>query len=279
VLMNRHDSPAEVEKLLAQAYSQQRTLELRLPGANHALIKEKRGKAPSRLDLPEPLLKAEAITSHNLAVHEDDPGWLKASAQVDLLEWDYEAAIVVLEKAHRLDSNNHMILLDLAVAYFERAQSLDRPSDYGEAINLFSKVLAITPMNPVALFDRAIAEERLYMYDQAIDDWDKYLQVGHEEDGWRDEARQRRDQVKEKQANHDNKTSMPLLTPAEFLEVTNSNGDSIRLDISSRLEEYQDLAIREWLPRGLITVGNRSNDQDDYIEAAKRLASILARQF
>src|SRR5215472_12714302 len=40
--INRHDSPTDVAKLLAQAYTENRTIEMRIPGAKHAEIRQER---------------------------------------------------------------------------------------------------------------------------------------------------------------------------------------------------------------------------------------------
>ena len=53
---------------------------------------------------------------------------------------------------------------------FVRAESLDRPIDYGTAYQLLSEALAAQPNDPVAVYNRAMASERLANYQSAIQD-------------------------------------------------------------------------------------------------------------
>jgi negative regulator of sigma E activity len=51
--------PPSAEQLLAQAYTERRTIEPRIPGAKHAPLVQQRGTSPSSLEKPSVLLKAE----------------------------------------------------------------------------------------------------------------------------------------------------------------------------------------------------------------------------
>ena len=62
-------------------------------------------------------------------------------------------------------------LIDLATAHFERAEKEQRPIDYGTAVELLGKVLAKSPDNGVALFNRAMIYEKLSAYHEALADW------------------------------------------------------------------------------------------------------------
>ena len=78
------------EPLLAQAYSERRTLEVRIPGANYAPLRVERGTGGSNLDKPESLLKAEALIGENLQKNSADPTWLQFKARADLLDGNYD---------------------------------------------------------------------------------------------------------------------------------------------------------------------------------------------
>src|SRR5262249_19878466 len=97
--------PSYADRLLAEAYTTQRTMELRIPGAGYAPIRVARGAESSRLSRPPALLEAEAIIARGLAAHPDDAAWLQARGRAELIDDDYEAAIKSLEKAHRLSPN------------------------------------------------------------------------------------------------------------------------------------------------------------------------------
>src|SRR5258706_9620520 len=171
------NQPAAADKLLARAYTEKRTLELRIAGADYAPLRVSRGPAASFTSRPEPLLKAEALIASQLESHPSDPGWLQAKAQADVLEGKYDAAVEALRRALELEPHSPAILIDLATAYFQRAQQEDRKEDFGAAYEYLSQALKLHPDDPVALFNRAIVAERQFLYHQALDDWDHYLRV------------------------------------------------------------------------------------------------------
>src|SRR5262249_49804964 len=123
------------ERLLATAYSQRRTFELRFSGAAYGQFRQERGASDrSRFDRPPALLEAEALIARTLAAHPDSAEWLQARARADLLDWHYDAAIQSLKRALRSDPDSPSMLIDVASAYFQRAEATDRSIDYGAAI-------------------------------------------------------------------------------------------------------------------------------------------------
>ena len=131
----------------------------------------------SDFDKPQSLLKAEDLIRRNLKKNPNDPTWLQARARADLLDGNYESAIKSLQQALETQPDSPGLLTDLGSAYFVRAESADRPIDYGNAIESFGKALAKSPDDPIALFNRALACERCFSYTQAIDDWEHYLRI------------------------------------------------------------------------------------------------------
>jgi len=188
---------ADVNQLLAQAYAEQRTIELRMPGAQHAPTRIERGRRRSHLNRPMSLLDAESIIRHGLDKHPEDPAWLDKRGRAELLEGDYESAIATLRRANDLQNAAPAIPTDLATAYFERAEAEGHTTDYGTAAELLSSVLQRNPEDDVALFNRAIVYERLFRYREAIKDWERYLHLSRDE-GWNGEARQHLEQLNEK---------------------------------------------------------------------------------
>jgi len=232
--------------LLARAYSEHRTLEVRLGGAAYAPLRVQRGPEASFADRPPALLKAEALIASQLPSHPSDPSWLQAKGRADLLEGKYDAAVESLRRALQLSPDSPELMVDVASAYFQRAQTEDRPLDYGAAFEYLSKVLARHPDDPVALFNRAIISEHQFLYHQALDDWEHYLQVDARS-GWADEARSHADAVREKLRKHDESHAAPLLTPSQV--VAQADSVSLRADMDQRVEEYLHVAVRSWLPQ------------------------------
>ena len=255
------NQPAAADQLLARAYTEKRTLELRIAGADYAPLRVSRGPAASFTSRPEPLLKAEALIASQLESHPSDPSWLQAKAQADVLEGKYDAAVEALRRALELEPHSPALLTDLATAYFQRAQQEDRKDDLGAAYEYLSQALRFHPDDPVALFNRAIVAEHQFLYHQALDDWDRYLQVDPRSD-WTGEAREAADRLRTKLKDHDASQAAPLLTPALIAtsiaastDAASGNDPNLRSTVDARIEEYLSSAVRSWLPQAYAEKG------------------------
>jgi CHAT domain-containing protein/tetratricopeptide (TPR) repeat protein len=238
--------PPSAEQLLAQAYSEHRTLEVRIPGAKYAPMQAERGTGHSDFDKPTSLLKAKDLIGEALSRNPNDPKWLQARARAELLDGNYESAITSLQRALETQPDSPSLLSDLGSAYFVRAESANRPIDYGRAIDSFGKALAKSPDDPVALFNQALACERMFLYTQAVDDWEHYLRVDPE-GKWSDDARRRLTALKKKVQQHQESQSEPLLSPAEIAKAGTNSGPTAQ-KIDERIEDYLRVAITDWLP-------------------------------
>jgi tetratricopeptide (TPR) repeat protein len=249
VVLQRNQS-ARADHLLARAYTEQRTLELRIAGADYAPLRVSRGPAASFTSRSKALLKAEDLIATQLASHPSDPSWLQAQAQADLLEGKYDAAVEALRRALELQPHSPEFMIDLATAYFQRAQQEDRKDDFGAAYESLSQALRLRPDDPVALFNRAIVAEHAFLYHQALDDWEHYLRIDPTSQ-WAEEVRNHADAVRERLKQHESDAT-PLLSPAQLAAVvTNASlgAEADRRVVDSRVEEYLHEAIRSWLPQ------------------------------
>lgn len=183
---------ASTNMLIAQAYSEHRSLQMRLPGTNYAALRQQRGSTSSRLDLPSSLLEAEAQVQRHLNRNPDSPEWLHTNAKIQLLEGNDQAAIEALTKARSARPTDAAIALDLATAYSERAASTGDPTGDATALQLLNEILSRDPRNPVARFNRALVLERTQSYPQVIADWQQYIQLDPNS-GWSIEAQQHLD--------------------------------------------------------------------------------------
>ncbi|MGD1214014.1 MAG: CHAT domain-containing protein [Terriglobales bacterium] len=244
VVVHRNQ-PAAAERLLARAYTEKRTLELRIAGADFAPLRVSRGPAASFTSRPAALLRAEALIASQLELHHSDPSWLQAKAQADVLEGKYDAAVEALRRALELEPHSPELLTDLATAYFQRAQQEDRKEDFGAAFEYLCQALKLQPDDPVALFNRAIVAEHQFLYRQALDDWEHYLRVDPGSQ-WSEEARNRADAVREKLKEHGSNAT-PLLSPAQVAAMASSA--SLGSEVDQRIEEYLHEAVRSWLPQ------------------------------
>lgn len=265
------NQPAAADRLLARAYTEKRTLELRIAGADYAPLRVSRGPAASFTSRPAALLRAEALIASQLESHPTDPSWLQAQAQADVLEGKYDAAVEALRRALELEPGSPAILTDLATAYFQRAQQEDRKDDFGAAYEYLSQALRLHPDDPVALFNRAIVAEHEFLYQQALDDWEHYLRVDAGSQ-WAEEAHNRANAVREKLKEHGSKVT-PLLSPAQMAAMASASPGS---EVDQRIEEYMHEAVRSWLPQAFPAA--RANADPSASQALFFLADLTSQQ-
>jgi len=276
VVIHRNQ-PAAADRLLASAYTEKRTLELRIAGANYAPLRVSLGPAASFTSRPAALLKAEALIASQLESHPSDPSWLQAKAQADVLEGKYDAAVQALHHALQLEPHSPALLTDLATAYFQRAQQEDRKEDFGAAYESLSQALRHQPDDPVALFNRAIVAEHQFLYQQALNDWEHYLRVDANSQ-WVEEARNRADAVREKLKEHGSKMT-PLLSPAQLTAM--ATNASLASEVDQRVEEYLHEAVRSWLPQAFPEAGaneTRAAADPQAAQALFFLAELTSQQ-
>jgi len=251
VIAAHRSQPAAAQRLLARAYSQKRTLELRIAGAKHAPLRIARGAATSFTNRPPALLKAEALIASQLQSHPSDPAWLQAQARADLLEGRYDAAVEALHRALELAPHSPSLMVDLATSYYQRALQDGHNEDFGTAYEYLSKALTLSPNDPVALFNRALVGEHQFLYHQALDDWNRYLQIDPRSD-WAAEAQDAADRLRTKLKEHDASQSAPLLSPTQIATSAHDSNLSSAVDaniVDARIEDYLSEAIRVWLPQ------------------------------
>jgi tetratricopeptide (TPR) repeat protein len=184
----------DINRLLAQSYQERRIFQLRISGAKYSPIHVKRGPNDAP---PASLQSAESRIRQGLEKSPQNQSLLHQKGRAELLEGDYEAAIETLERAKDLGNGNPMIAVDLATAYFQKAEADGNPADDQPAVRSLSTALQRDPDDEIALFNRAIVYERLFRYQDAIHDWERYLRVPRDK-GWDAEAQQYLAELKEK---------------------------------------------------------------------------------
>jgi tetratricopeptide (TPR) repeat protein len=185
------DKTARANTLLAQAYTDGRSLELRIPLAAHGPIRQTRGSiAADSLALRE----AEAIISKALRDNPSNLAWLEAEARARLLQWRFDDALEILGMPQASVGTNSSILADLAIAHFERGQVKDDLDEYRIALNFLTQAIASTQDRADLRFNRAILYEHLGLRPQAISEWNVFLGL-EPTGGWAEEARGRLNQL------------------------------------------------------------------------------------
>lgn len=258
------------DKTVAEAYAARRTTEMRYPGAPVApfnpypVVLGPDTPAVSDFDRPE-LAKAQGVVADK--VKSGDPRWLQLQGRISLLKGDSRSlsdAEKMFETASKKDPNSASLKIDLATAYFERDRKTDHPN-LQKTLDLLLEVLHRPNLNSqdrtAALFDLAIAYEKTQAWDMAVDTWNEYLRV--EKSGpW---AEQVKEHLKEAEGKLPAKKPQGFNQPGFFLKnVANLKAEDA--------EEYQAIALREWLP----TMMERQDK--DSTQALNLLAQVLAQQ-
>ena len=264
--------------LLADAYSEHRTLELRIPGAKPSPVHLQRGTESSNLDKPGSLLRAEAIIAEHLRKNPNSVEFLDAKARADLIDGNFDSAIQTVQRAMETQPLSPILMTDLATAYFARAEATGQAIDYGRAIDNLGKVLAASPNDSLALFNRAISEERMFLYDDAVADWEHFLRV-ETDPAWREEGRQRLEDLSRAMEERKHSTVVPLHDPAAAIAALSSHPKSAQANSWPRTldEGYLDVATTEWLQT--IGLAADHNSAPDGGSAAWTAWEALSAQF
>jgi len=181
------------QRLTCRAYAEHRELATRLMAcAAYAPVHTERGVESSRL--PD-LLDAKARAARAVEAHPYDPAWLWLQGRTDLIDDNEVAAITELERARALRPKDALILSDLGMAYFRKAEKTHNPQLYASAFERFSEGLALKPNDPALLFNHALTAQKIFAFTKAQADWDKYLSLDPNS-GWAQEAAVYRNDLK-----------------------------------------------------------------------------------
>ncbi|MGC2696418.1 MAG: tetratricopeptide repeat protein [Candidatus Angelobacter sp.] len=184
----QRDTPEKVEALLAQAYTEQRTLEMRWPGATWAPVRENRGAENPSSSHPDSWREAAKIIRNHKSSQQS--AWKRASAEAEMLAGNYRVAVTTLSEALQANPESVPLLLDAAIFSFEIGRRKDSRQDIDRSITIFNEILKNHPENHEALFDLGIAYTEIKAWPQAAEVWHQYLR--RDPDGpWAVEAKQK----------------------------------------------------------------------------------------
>lgn len=184
----QRDTPEKVERWIAQAYTEQRPIEMRWPGAEWGKFSPDRGPGGSLFSEPEAQQRAARVIAKKLTTP-DHSGWLRPRAELDLLEGHPGQAVSKLAPFEN-QTQSTALLLDLAIAYFQRGQKPDSPADKEHAIAILKRIISTKPNNLEALFNLGIAYTAIGSWADASATWQKYLNLD-QNSPWANEAKER----------------------------------------------------------------------------------------
>jgi CHAT domain-containing protein len=217
-----------VPVLLAEAYTENRPFDFRLPNRGYSPARTQRGLGDSPLSKSPSLLEAEAI----LARRANDPEWWKWKGLAELLERSPNEAVQTLSRAQSESPKDAALALELAVAHAVRAETDNRPEDYAAALDILSAQARQHPNDPAILFNRALVCERLVLTEEAIRQWRRYLELDHKSP-WAAEAHKHLDALEH------------LHSERDRLRQQFADGQLVGDDS----DEYMERAVVEWFTR------------------------------
>jgi tetratricopeptide (TPR) repeat protein len=179
------------EQLLAQAYTQSRSFDLRMAGAGYADLSPAthlRGGPGSQK--PAALLQAQTRISERLAKSPTDPRYLQLQARADLMQEKFDPAIAILDSLLAKGSVSSALLVDDASAYFQRGIVSDSESDRSIALDDLRRADEMSPGDPLVLFNEAVVLEDRGQQMNAVETWNRYLRF-ERDPRWLAEGRKR----------------------------------------------------------------------------------------
>lgn len=204
------------EGLLAQAYTQARIFDLRVPGAGFAPVTPRqhlRGGTSDRE--PIPLLTARAAIERKLQQSPNDAHWLQMQARADVLGERYDPAVDTLDRLLAAGPVTASLLLDDGMAYYLRGTATGSENDRATALDNLRRADELAPSDPVILFNEAIVMEDRGQVMNAVETWNRFLKF-EQDPKWQDEGRQRLSTLQEKLSrvkSHQSRMEQHLATP------------------------------------------------------------------
>jgi tetratricopeptide (TPR) repeat protein len=221
------------ERLLAEAYTQSRVFDLRIPGAAFADPTPQahlRGNSSGR-ELSS-LLDARARIERHLESSPQDPHWLELQARADLLEENFDPAIGILDRLLAAGPVTSGLLLDDASAYFLRGLATGSENDRSTALEYLRHADELAPGDPVVLFNEAIVLEDRGQLMNAVETWNRFVRF-ERDPRWLTEGRARREALEQKLRQlktHQGRIDRRLATPPAMLSLAADSAALTALD-------------------------------------------------
>lgn len=170
--------------------SGERPVEARMTGMDYAPYSSTRGGPQEKVD-KDSLRRAERLIGSGYD-EEASPEARHAMGRLHLARREFNDAIEQLEAALAAKPNDAQVQNDLGAAYLEKAkatQGRESAEALDRALALFDGALRANDSLLSAIFNRALARERLKAYDQAAQDWQLYIDK-ETDPRWKQEAEQ-----------------------------------------------------------------------------------------
>jgi len=249
----------KVKTLAQQALCEQPTLEMRIPYGCYAPFQKQMGDPTDQKS--ESLLEAQRILTHKKKAGPLDREWLQDEGLTSLVSGmpgSASRASIAFERAQHEGLDDPGMEIELAVSYFESGHTDDLPKTIDVLEGVLKRPKLSAEDRRVALFDLAVAYEAIDAWPLAVAKWQDYLKLDSSSE-WAPEAKLRRDKAQAK-----------IPAPKPQSRVSPAFPDHSLLQ--SHAEDYQDIALRYWLPEAI------ENPGSDAARASHELAVVMELQ-
>lgn len=263
------------ERLLAQAYTQDRIFELRIPGAKFAPVTPAthlRG-ASARRESTLLLAARERIEQHL----EKSPGndhWLQLQARAEMLDERYDAAIDTLDRVLAGSPVTPGLLADDGMAYFLRGVATGSQNDRATALDTLRRADEMAPDDPVVLFNEAVVMEDRGQVINAVETWNRYLKF-ERDPAWRAEGQRHLSALEDKLSGmktHQSRIERHLATPGTMRALAADEAALASIDEELSTTMLPQLLSTAYPP----PERSRGSPCDDRCTAARALLRALA---
>ncbi len=204
------------ERLLAEAYSDSRTFDLRIPGAGFAPVTGSTHTRGGSIAPASPsLLSARAAIESKLQKSPSDSHLLEMQARAQILEENYDPAIDTLDRLISAGPVTPGLLTDAGMAYFLRGSATGSENDRATALDYLRRADELAPSDPVVLFNEAVMMEDRGQVMNAVETWNRFLKF-ERDSKWLEEGRQRLSSLEAKLdrlKTHQSRMEQHLATP------------------------------------------------------------------
>jgi CHAT domain-containing protein len=254
------------EHLLAMAYAQSRTLELRIPGADYAgLTSSGHTRGVVTGDESAPLLEARAGLARSLERAPQDAHWLELQARADVLEERYDSAADVLDRLLSTGPVTAEMLTDAAAAYYQRGLISGSELDRSTALDYLSRADKLAPTDPVILFNEAIVMEDRGQMMNAVEVWNRYITVERDTQ-WAAEGKRKLaalEQTLNRLKSHESRINQMLATPEAMDALVGDQKKLAALDEElSSVQLDKVLRIAYPVPQGISAQAAQTGQTD-----------------
>jgi tetratricopeptide (TPR) repeat protein len=212
--------------------------------------------------------REQALQRADLSV----PDSMRDFVFVDLVNRGVDAAIAEIEGSLEPEAGEATLMSDLSALYDERARAKNRSADYVSALDLAEQAVTLSPDLPEARFNKALALEHFFLYEEARAAWEQYLETDPQSQ-WSEEVR-----------NHITRISLAIsrqhrIDPSQLLSQAIATGDEGAISRLSRAnpQEARDVLETNLIPRWAEAIARGEKEKSARrLSEARCIAETLA---